>query len=239
MWMLLISLIATASLAQTANRAAAQQNVPPAPLQKQEANASTVEPAVVSSEAQLSLLRVKRIFVENFGDTSEARQIHAMVVNSLSASGRFIVTENREKADATLKGAALEKRSQEFHALSEGTAVATAAGSSSGSSSGSLHGSFSGGAGSVQGSSSGHSSSSFGAVAAATEDSSASTETVDNASLAVRLVAADGDVIWVTTQESKGAKYKGASADVADKIVKQLLKDITKLENREKAASAK
>ena len=45
---------------------------------------------------------------------------------------------------------------------------------------------------------------------------------------AVRLVDADGDVIWSTTQESLGAKFKGASADVADKVVKQLLADIEK-----------
>jgi hypothetical protein len=35
-------------------------------------------------------------------------------------------------------------------------------------------------------------------------------------------------VVWSTTQESKGAKYKSAGADVADKIVKQLLRDIEK-----------
>ena len=39
----------------------------------------------------------------------------------------------------------------------------------------------------------------------------------------VRLVNKDGDVIWSTTQESNGAKFRGASADVADKITKQLL----------------
>ena len=43
---------------------------------------------------------------------------------------------------------------------------------------------------------------------------------------AVRLVDANGDVIWSTTQESLGAKFKGSSADVADKVVKQLLADI-------------
>jgi hypothetical protein len=40
----------------------------------------------------------------------------------------------------------------------------------------------------------------------------------------------DADLIWATTQESLGAKFKGASADVADKIVKQLLHDLEKLE---------
>jgi hypothetical protein len=62
-----------------------------------------------------------------------------------------------------------------------------------------------------------------------TNDSSVNTETINEARIAVRLVNPDGDVIWTTTQESKGAKYKGASADVADKCVKQLLRDQDKL----------
>ena len=41
----------------------------------------------------------------------------------------------------------------------------------------------------------------------------------------VRLVNKDGDVIWSTTQESDGAKFRGASADVADKIARQLAAD--------------
>jgi hypothetical protein len=61
-------------------------------------------------------------------------------------------------------------------------------------------------------------------------DSQTSTETVNDARLAVRLVSSDGDVIWTTTKESKGAKYKGASADVADQIVKQLIWDLDKLQ---------
>jgi hypothetical protein len=35
----------------------------------------------------------------------------------------------------------------------------------------------------------------------------------------------DGDVIWSTTQESLGGKFRGASADVADKITRQLTAD--------------
>ena len=45
----------------------------------------------------------------------------------------------------------------------------------------------------------------------------------------VRLVNKDGDVIWSTTQESTGAKFRGASADVADRIAKQLGSDYEKL----------
>lgn len=68
--------------------------------------------------------------------------------------------------------------------------------------------------------------------AASIEDSAAHTETMDNARLAVRLVGSDGDVIWATTQESRGAKYRGASADMADKVVKQLLRDLEKLDSK-------
>jgi hypothetical protein len=61
-------------------------------------------------------------------------------------------------------------------------------------------------------------------------DAAVNTETLDSAKASVRLVNADGDVIWTSTQESKGAKYKGASADVADKIVRQLIRDIERAE---------
>ncbi len=144
-----------------------------------------------------------------------------MVINSLSESKRFIVTENKDKADAVLKGTGLEKTAQEFHAIAEGTAVATAAGGEHGQ----VNGQVSNGTGSISGSSNGG----FSSKNLAASDSQASTETVSDARLAVRLVATDGDVIWTTTKESKGAKYKGASADVADQIVKQLLWDLDKL----------
>ena len=45
---------------------------------------------------------------------------------------------------------------------------------------------------------------------------------------AVRLVNKDGDVIWSTTQESLGAKFHGASADVAEKITTRLKEDFEK-----------
>jgi hypothetical protein len=42
------------------------------------------------------------------------------------------------------------------------------------------------------------------------------------------MVNADGDVIWSTTQESGGGKFRGAMADVADKITRQLSADVKK-----------
>jgi hypothetical protein len=38
--------------------------------------------------------------------------------------------------------------------------------------------------------------------------------------------------MWSTTQESNGAKFRGASADVADKITKQLTLDLERLRKK-------
>ncbi len=184
------------------------------------AGATTV--VTESGTDPVSLLKVKRIYVDSFGDDIISKELQSMIVSSLVATKRFKVTENRERADATLKGVALEKTSQELHAYGEGTSVGAAGGGS--------HSEVSGGNGTISGSSSGG----FVARHMGTSDSSVNTETINEARVAVRLVNPDGDVIWTSTQESKGAKYKGSSADVADKCVKQLLRDVEKLE----AASA-
>jgi curli biogenesis system outer membrane secretion channel CsgG len=173
-------------------------------------------------EIAVKFAKVKRVYVENFGDDQASRQAQAMVIDALTKSHRFIVTEKKETADATLKGVGLEKSSQELHASSEATSVSGAAGSHQGS--------ISGSGGSISGSSSGG----FVAHGAGIADSQASTETINDARMAVRLVSNDGDVLWSTTQESKGAKYKGASADVAEKVVKQLLWDLEKLQSQSK-----
>jgi curli biogenesis system outer membrane secretion channel CsgG len=175
------------------------------------------KPVSVDEEMSEKLLKAKRIFVESFGEDSTNKTLQSMIVDALRSSHRFIVTENKEKADLTLKGAALEKTSQELHAIGSATAVAGAAGGHSAS--------IVGSGGSVSGSSSGG----FAARSLGIEDSQASTETINDARVAVRLVSSDGDVVWSTTQESKGAKYKGASADVSDRIVKQLIRDIERL----------
>lgn len=147
-------------------------------------------PAKNARADSTTLLKVKRIFVESFGEDMTSKELQSTVTSALMETKRFKVTENRERADAVLKGVALETTSHELHAYSEGTAAGR------------------------------------GAIT----DSSAHTETVNVAKLSIRLVDPDGDVIWTTTQESKGAKYKGASADVADRCVKQLVRDVEKLE---------
>lgn len=166
----------------------------------------------IDGEMASKLLSIKRIYVEEFGDDKEAKILQSMVINALTQTKRFIVTENKGKADATLKGTALEKRSQELHSTASGTSVS------------SILGGFSADRRTAGGA--------IGGVGMGTGDASTSTETIDHAALSVRLVSADGDTIWSTTQESKGAKYKGAGADVADKIVKQLLQDLERAQKQ-------
>jgi hypothetical protein len=193
-----------------------------APATTTTAPKSEAPPAAAAEVQQVdkskTLQKIRRIYVDTFGTTEAAQQLQAMLVASVTESKRLTVTEDKTKADAILKGFASEKTSQETHAYGSATAVSSAGGGHSGSISGSN--------GHVSGSSSGG----FHAMGAAIDDSSVNTETIDSAKASVRLVNNDGDVIWTSTQESKGAKYKGASADVADKIVKQLLRDIEKSE---------
>jgi curli biogenesis system outer membrane secretion channel CsgG len=151
-----------------------------------------------------ALTSVKRIYVESFGTDADSRQIQAIVVTALVDSKRFVVTENKDRADAILRGEAVEHRSQEVHAYNEGTGVGV------------------GGAAAVV--------NSGGAAAVASgeslkaNDSTLDTETVTDASVSIRLVSSDGDVLWATTQHSPGGKYEGAGASAAHACVKDLLR---------------
>jgi hypothetical protein len=191
------------------------QQAPPQASSPTQENTAHADSNLGISKAK-SLSKVQRIFVEAFGTDPISQQMQAMVISSLTETKRFTVTEDKSKADAILRGVATQRTAQETHAYGSGTAVGTAHGGGSGSVSGS-GGSFSG---SVH--------SGFAAARSAIQDSSVNTETIDNAHAAVRLVNTDGDVIWTTTQESDGAKFKGASADVADKIARQLTRDAEK-----------
>ena len=184
-------------------------------------NTQATATSQLDAELTDKLLKAKRIYLDSFGEDPINKALQAMVLDAIRASKRFIVTENKEKADLILRGAALEKTTQEAHALGSATSVATAAGGHSAS--------ISGTSTPVGGSISGSSSGGFVARQMDIEDSQASVETINDARVAVRLVSSDGDVVWSTTQESKGGKYKGAMADAADKIVKQLLRDLDKL----------
>src|SRR5262249_19198156 len=51
-----------------------------------------------------SLLAVKKVYVDPFGDDSIGKQFRDQLTSSLRASRRFSLTVNRDEADAVLKG---------------------------------------------------------------------------------------------------------------------------------------
>ena len=59
-------------------------------------------PTVIPSAKALS--QIKRIYVESFGDDPISKEMQSMVIDSLTSSKVLAVTENRDKADAILKG---------------------------------------------------------------------------------------------------------------------------------------
>jgi hypothetical protein len=155
------------------------------------------------------LLKIRRIYVDRLTGDQTAAQIRDMIINALQSAGPFIITENQDRADAMLKGSAEDNIFTDTFQSSDGiSARAAIGGSTSGRGTGTQRGSLSVGVGQ--------------------DESTKINERKHEAMAAVRLVDKDGDVIWATTQESLGAKFRGASADVADKVVKQLLADIEK-----------
>jgi len=84
------------------------QNPPPQQTQK----APEPPPTTVDPEISTQFLRVHRICVESFANDPASIELQAMVINALSESKRFALTENSDetgkcteaKADAVLKG---------------------------------------------------------------------------------------------------------------------------------------
>jgi hypothetical protein len=159
------------------------------------------------------LLSVRRIYVADLNGTSAA-QIRDMVINALQSSKLFVITEREDKADAILRGSAEDLIFTDTFQSSEGIQARGAIGSTGTRST----------TGRIPGVS----------VSVGEQESTRIAERKHEATAAVRLVSKDGEVIWATTQESTGAKFRGASADVADKIVRQLLADIEKARRPER-----
>ena len=151
------------------------------------------------------IVAVKRVYVDRLTGGETAAQMRDLLISSLQNSRLFVLTENAERADAFLRGAAEDLVYTDAFSSSEGTNV---------------RGSLSEGTGSGRtrnGVSAG--------LSVGERDALNIRERKHEALATVRLVNKDGDVIWSTTQESTGAKFRGASADVADKITKQLVAD--------------
>ena len=160
-----------------------------------------------SDKARDPLLEVRRIHVEKLTGESAAA-IRDMIINALHGSKMFAVTEDPEKADASLRGTAENLIYTELFQSHDGVDARATIGSGGSSNRN--------GTRRIPGVS----------VGVGVDESVRSTERKHEATAAIRLVNREGDVIWSTTQESNGAKFRGASADVAEKVVKQLLADL-------------
>ncbi len=166
------------------------------------------------------LLTVKRVYVDKLTGGETAAQMRDLLMSSLQGARLFIVTENQEHADMILRGAAEDLIFTDSFSSSEG--VNMHGGSSTSSSQGSS--TRYNGAGSGYDSRSGRSFT----MGLGDNESLSTKERKHEALATVRLVNKEGDVVWSTTQESTGAKFHGASADVAEKIARQLVADIEK-----------
>ena len=160
--------------------------------------------------AEIALARVRRVYIDQLGGGAGSDQMRDMLFAAIQNSGLFVLTENQEKADATLKGSSDQKIFQEEHITSDSIGVHTAEGGGSGKAVGY-----------------GISSSSHQNLSAGLSQSESShiQEHRQEALASVRLVGVDGDIIWSTTQESNGAKFRGALADVADKVARKLTEE--------------
>jgi curli biogenesis system outer membrane secretion channel CsgG len=162
--------------------------------------------AIEPSETD-QLLCIKRIYVDKLGGDETAQEMRDMIISALQQTHLFVITENESRADTFLRGSSEDLVYNEQHSSSDGVnahlqASEGSAGYKAGSSNRSMGGSI------------------------GENESSHSIERRHEASAAIRLVNKDGDVIWSTTQESLGAKFKGSMADVAEKITHKLLDDV-------------
>lgn len=164
-----------------------------------------------------SLLAVRRIYVDQLKGGPEADSLRELIITSLDSTKLFILTDNPERADAVLKGAADEHAFVDEHSKSDSAAGHGAASIATGA--------YSTRRGAVI-SEAGSESESFNIK-----------ERKHEAYAAVRLCNKDGDVLWSTTQESLGAKFRGASADVAAKIARQMTRDFERARRGAEPAS--
>jgi len=170
--------------------------------------AVAAEPDVLVEDQVLGLLKIKRLYIEKLEGGESSNQIRDMIVGSLHRSGLFVITENLERADAVMKGSAEDMIFTDTFQTSEG-----------------VNGRASFSAGTDRQSSTRYSRGPALSAGVGESESTRIAERKHEAVAAVRIVAKDGDVVWATTQESLGAKFRGASADVAEKVLKQLQAD--------------
>jgi hypothetical protein len=174
-----------------------------------------VSPSSIETDSLRHLLTVRRVYVDRFTGGETAAQMRDMIISGLENSKLFVITENQDKADAVLKGSGEDLVFNEQHSSSENTDVHSNVGTSQEVEDSALRG----------GTHSYDRTNRTAGMGSSEGRSSRSVERRHEANAAVRLVTKDGDVIWSTTQESMGGRFRGASTDVANKITRRLQED--------------
>ncbi|HVO99043.1 MAG TPA: hypothetical protein VMT15_13290 [Bryobacteraceae bacterium] len=162
--------------------------------------------------------KIKRVFVDRLSGGETAAQMRDLIITALENTKLFVVTENQERADAFIRGSAEDLIYTDQFQSSESVNMHGNASNSDGNSTDSRYNGAGGGTSS-------RSARSIGSGIGG-EESTNIKERRHEALATVRLVSKEGDVLWSTTQESKGGKFHGASADVADKIARQLMAEV-------------
>lgn len=198
-----------ASLALSA--AFASQGPSPTPASPSITAKIPMHSAATTANSSDTLLDVKRIYVAELKGGAEAESLRELIIASIDGTKLFVLTDNPDRADAILKGAADDHAFTDTFDSDESISGRQNAGKSGSSSS------LTSKAGGL-----------YGGIGASDNESHHIKERKHEAYASVRLCNLDGDVLWSTTQESLGAKFRGASADVAAKIAHQLSMDIDK-----------
>ena len=166
------------------------------------------------------LLSVKRVYVDQLTGGVQADALRELIISSLDSTKLFVITDNPDRADAVLKGAADDRTFTDTFDSNESLSTRGSGGKS------------------ASGSSSSRSGGLYGGLSVGENESHHIAERKHEAYAAVRLCNKDGDVLWSTTQESLGAKFHGASADVAAKVARQLVMDFDRARRPAMAPSA-
>ncbi|MCE5306233.1 MAG: hypothetical protein LLG20_01180 [Acidobacteriales bacterium] len=156
-------------------------------------------------QALRQLLSVRRVFVDRFNGGETAAHLRDMIIASLESTKLFVITENAERADTFLRGSAEDLVFTDTFQSNDSIDARVQVGRGSSYSSGSSR----------------QASRNLGA-SVGEQESTRIAERKHEATASVRLVTKDGDVIWSAIEESMGGKFRGASADVADKIARKL-----------------
>ena len=171
--------------------------------------AASEAPTSKADQVLLKLLQIRTLYVEPL-EGEAAGGIRDMLIASVQSTGLFVLTENSKSADAILRGSGEDLIYQELERRRAGI-NARGNVSTSRRESGEYNRNASG----------------FGV---GDSESSENRERRHEAVASVRILMPNGEIIWSTTQESNGAKFRGSAHDVADKVAEDLLRAYRKAE---------